>query len=52
MDLDWSDEQQMLARTVREVCQKYSTPEIVRALEDDPAGYREDFWKDRAPRTR
>ncbi len=48
MDLTWSDEQQLLARTVREVCAKYSTPEIVRALEDDPLGYREDLWKELA----
>lgn len=48
MDLNWTDEQQMLAQTVREVCERYSTPEIVRALEDDPVGYREDFWKELA----
>lgn len=48
MDLEWTDEQRMLAQTVREVCRKYSTPEIVRALEDDPAGYREDLWKELA----
>jgi len=48
MDLTWTDEQQMLARTVREVCAKYSTPEIVRALEDDPKGFREDLWNELA----
>ncbi|MCA1831140.1 MAG: acyl-CoA dehydrogenase family protein [Actinomycetota bacterium] len=48
MDLSWTDEQQMLAQTLRDVCAKYSTPEIVRALEDDPTGYREEFWKELA----
>lgn len=45
MDLDLSEEQRMLRDTVRGLCSRYSTPELVRAMEDDPAGYQEDFWK-------
>jgi alkylation response protein AidB-like acyl-CoA dehydrogenase len=48
VDLTWTDEQQLLAQTVREICQKYSSPETVRALEDDPTGFRADFWKELA----
>jgi alkylation response protein AidB-like acyl-CoA dehydrogenase len=46
MELSWTDEQQLLAQTVRDVCAKHSTPEIVRALEDDPVGFREQLWSE------
>jgi len=39
MDLTFSDEQEMLRAAVREVCAKFSSPDAVRALEDDPTGY-------------
>lgn len=46
MDLSLSDEQQLLRDTVRDVCARYSSPADVRALEDDPVGYREDLWRE------
>ena len=45
MDLDFTPEQEMLRETVRGVCEKYATVEVVRAMEDDPLGYPADLWK-------
>jgi alkylation response protein AidB-like acyl-CoA dehydrogenase len=45
MDLRFTEEQDLLRQTVREMCVKFSSPEIVRELENDPAGYRADFWE-------
>ncbi len=45
MDLDFTEEQQMLRDTVRGVCARHVPIEAVRTLEDDPTGYAEDFWK-------
>lgn len=45
MDLDFSDEQEMLREMVRGVCGKYCPLETVRALEDDPRGYPDELWK-------
>jgi len=45
MDLDFSEEQEMLRDTVRGVCSELSSPEIVRAMENDPKGYPEELWK-------
>jgi alkylation response protein AidB-like acyl-CoA dehydrogenase len=45
MDLDHSDEQEMLRELVRGVCGSYAPPETVRALEDDPFGYPTELWK-------
>ena len=45
MDLDFTDEQQMLREMVRGVCADYAPLDVVRALEDDPVGYPDDFWK-------
>jgi len=45
VDLDFSDEQEMLREMVRGVCGKYSPLEIVRALEDDPKGYSDELCK-------
>ncbi len=45
MDLELTDEQQMLRDTVRGVCERYSPLEVVRAMEDDPTGFPEDLWK-------
>jgi alkylation response protein AidB-like acyl-CoA dehydrogenase len=39
MDLQFSEEQEILRQTVRELCTKHSSPEIVRAAEKDEAGY-------------
>ena len=45
MDLEFSDEPQMLREMVRGVCSAYSPPEQVREIEDDPAGYPSELWK-------
>jgi alkylation response protein AidB-like acyl-CoA dehydrogenase len=45
MDLDFSDEQEMLREMVRGVCSTGSSLEQVRALEDDPIGYSPEFWQ-------
>jgi len=48
MDLSWTDEQQALREAVRDFCGKHASPEVVRSLEDDPRGYREDTWRELA----
>ncbi len=45
MDLDFSDEQEMLREMVRGVCTDLAPLDVVRQLEDDPIGYPQDFWK-------
>ncbi len=45
MDLDFSQEQEMLRDMVRGMCAEYASLDVVRALEDDPIGYPADFWK-------
>ena len=45
MDLDFTDEQDMLREMVRGVCAASSSLETVRALEDDPVGYSTELWK-------
>jgi len=45
VDLDFSDEQEMLREMVRGVCGKYCPLETVRALEDDPKGYSDELWR-------
>jgi len=45
MDLDYSEEQQMLRETVRRLCEECAPLSIVRELEDDPAGYPEPLWR-------
>ena len=45
MDLDFTEEQQMLREMVRGVCAEYAPLDVVRAMEDDPTGYPEEFWK-------
>jgi alkylation response protein AidB-like acyl-CoA dehydrogenase len=45
MDLDFTEEQEMLREMVRGVCSEYAAIDKVRELEDDPTGYPEDFWK-------
>jgi alkylation response protein AidB-like acyl-CoA dehydrogenase len=44
MDLDFTDEQELLRDTVRGVCARYAGLDVVRALEDDPVGYPEKLW--------
>ena len=48
MDLDFTDEQEMLREMVRGVCSSYAPLETVRALEDDPVGYPAELWKQMA----
>lgn len=45
MDLDRTEEQEMLRELVRGVCSSYAPLETVRALEDDPIGYPLELWK-------
>lgn len=45
MDLEFTQEQEMLRETVRGVCERYVPIDTVRQLEDDPVGYSPDFWK-------
>ena len=44
MDLERSEEQEMLREMVRGVCGASASLEAVRALEDDPIGYSPEFW--------
>ena len=45
MDLDFSEEQDMLRDMVRGVCADFAPLEVVREMEDDPVGYPDAFWK-------
>jgi alkylation response protein AidB-like acyl-CoA dehydrogenase len=45
MNLDFTEEQDVLREMLRGLCREYAPLEVVRALEDDPKGYPEDFWK-------
>jgi alkylation response protein AidB-like acyl-CoA dehydrogenase len=45
MDLDYTEEQQMLRDTVRGLCSHHASIAVVRAMEDDPIGYPAAFWK-------
>ena len=45
MDLDFTDEQQMLRDMVRGVCAAHAGLGVVREMEDDARGYPEGFWQ-------
>jgi alkylation response protein AidB-like acyl-CoA dehydrogenase len=45
MDLSFTEEQDMLREMVRGVCASGASLDVVRELEDDPKGFRDDFWK-------
>ena len=45
VDLDFTEEQEMLREMVRGVCGSYASLDTVRELEDDPVGYSSEFWK-------
>lgn len=45
MDLDLTEEQEMLREMVRGVCSTYSSLETVRAVEDDAVGYPPELWE-------
>ena len=42
MDLDFSEEQEMLRDMVRGMCSEYASVETVRAVEDEPIGFSKD----------
>ncbi len=45
MNLDFSEEQEVLRDTVRKLCAEYSPVAVVRAMEDDAKGYPDALWK-------
>jgi len=45
MDLDLTEEQQMIADMSRVLLEEHSPIEVVRTMEDDPKGYPEALWK-------
>jgi alkylation response protein AidB-like acyl-CoA dehydrogenase len=45
MDLDLTPEQELLRETVRGLCARHAGLDVVRAMEDDPTGYPEPFWR-------
>jgi alkylation response protein AidB-like acyl-CoA dehydrogenase len=45
MDLEFTEEQEMLREMVRGVCSSYASLETVREMEDDPVGYPVELWK-------
>jgi alkylation response protein AidB-like acyl-CoA dehydrogenase len=44
MDLDLTEEQQVLRDMVRGVCAEHAPLKVVRAMEDHPTGYTSEFW--------
>ncbi|HUI47235.1 MAG TPA: acyl-CoA dehydrogenase family protein [Acidimicrobiia bacterium] len=48
MDLDLTEEQEMLREMVHGVCTSYADLETVRELEDDPVGFPAELWKQMA----
>src|SRR3954465_9331012 len=44
MDLEFTEEQDLLRETVRGVCARHCGLDVVRQLEDDPVGYPEKLW--------
>ena len=45
MDLEFTEEQEMLREMVRAVCIEHSPFETVRAMEDDPIGFPQALWE-------
>ena len=45
MDLDFTEEQELLRETVRGLCDRHVPVSVVRTMEDDATGYPEAFWK-------
>jgi len=44
LNLDFTEEQDMLREMVRGLLSQYASNEEVRAMEDDPVGYSTDLW--------
>ena len=45
MDLDFTEEQELLRETVRRVCEEHAPIAVVRAMEDDATGFPAPLWK-------
>jgi alkylation response protein AidB-like acyl-CoA dehydrogenase len=45
MDLELTDEQQMIIDMTRGMLEEHCTTELVRLVEDDPKGYPDELWK-------
>jgi alkylation response protein AidB-like acyl-CoA dehydrogenase len=45
MNLDFTEEQDMLREMVQGMCAEFAPLDVVRACEDDPKGYPDAFWK-------
>ncbi len=45
MDLDFTEEQQMIVDMTHGMLEEYSSIEVVREMEDDPKGYPDALWK-------
>jgi alkylation response protein AidB-like acyl-CoA dehydrogenase len=48
MDISFTDEQEMLRESIRKLLDRYSPPEVVRELENDPVGYKPELWEEMA----
>lgn len=48
LDLEFTEEQQMLREAISGLCDAKASLESVRALENDPTGYAADFWSNLA----
>jgi alkylation response protein AidB-like acyl-CoA dehydrogenase len=48
VDLRFTEEQEALRGAVRDLCAKHASPEIVRSLEEDADGYRDETWRELA----
>jgi alkylation response protein AidB-like acyl-CoA dehydrogenase len=44
LNLDFTDEQDMLREMVRSLCAQHASNEVVRAMEDDPVGFPAELW--------
>jgi alkylation response protein AidB-like acyl-CoA dehydrogenase len=45
VDLDFSEEQQMIVDMTRSMLEEHSPVDVVRTMEDDPKGYPDELWK-------
>ena len=45
MDLDFSEDQEILRDTVRGLCEQHASVDVVRAMENDAKGYSDELWQ-------
>ena len=45
MNLDFTEEQEILRESARDFLAKEFPKKLVREMEEDPTGFRPDFWK-------